>query len=54
MTIIEVCPELDCDFRIVHEINTTGFQTDGMIVKAPIHNTMKEHELQHKLMRGEL
>jgi len=54
MTIIEVCQELDCDFRIIHEIPTNRYSEIGArstIFKAPPNNLMWEHEEQHRLMK---
>jgi len=48
MTIIEVCQEFDCDFRVVHEINTDGYFVNGVVVKAPANSVMFEHEQKHK------
>ena len=45
MTIIEVCKEFDCDYRIVHEINTDGYIVDGVIVKAPDNQLMYQHKI---------
>jgi hypothetical protein len=43
MTIIEVCQEFDCDYRIIHEINTEGYFVDGVLVKAPDNEMMHKH-----------
>ena len=48
MTIIEVCQQFDCDFRVVHEINTDGYFVNGVVVKAPANSVMFEHEQKHK------
>jgi len=48
MTIIEICQELECDFRVVHEINTDGYIINGHIVKAPLNSVMFEHEQIHR------
>ena len=45
MTIIEVCEEFDCDYRIVHEINTDGYIVDGVVVKAPDNQLMYQHKI---------
>jgi hypothetical protein len=48
MTIIELCQEFDCDFRVVHEINTDGYIVNKVIVKAPANSVMFKHQQTHK------
>ena len=48
MIMIEVCQEFNCDFRVVHEINTDGYSVNGVVIKAPAHSLMFEHEQTHK------
>lgn len=52
MTIVEVCSELDCDYRVIHEINTDGYITNGVVVKAPTNQLMLEHAALHKAMEA--
>jgi len=54
VTIIEVCPEIDCDFRVIHEIPTNRYSEIGarsMIFKTPSNNLMFQHENDHRLAR---
>ena len=46
MTIIEVCQELDCDYRIIHEVNTDGYMVNGVLVKSPANDLMYQHNSQ--------
>jgi len=43
LTIVEVCQEFDCDFRVVHEITTDEYMTDGVVVKSPTNELMINH-----------
>jgi hypothetical protein len=45
MTIIELCQELDCDYRIIHEVNTDGYIVNGVVVKSPANDLMFNHNL---------
>ena len=45
MTIIEVCEELDCDYRVIHEIDTEGYLVNSVVVKAPDNQLMYYHKL---------
>ena len=45
MTIIEVCQELECDYRIIHEVNTDGYMVNGVVVKSPANDLMFNHNL---------
>jgi len=45
MTIIEVCEEFDCNYRIIHEVNTDGYMVNGVVVKSPINDLMFNHNL---------
>ena len=45
MTIIEVCQEFDCDYRIIHEVNTDGYMVNGVVVKSPANDLMYNHNL---------
>jgi hypothetical protein len=45
MTIIEVCQEFDCDYRIIHEVNTDGYMVNGVVVKSPANDLMFNHNL---------
>ena len=45
MTIIELCQELDCDYRIIHEVNTDGYMVNGVVVKSPTNDLMYNHNL---------
>ena len=43
--IIELCQELDCDYRIIHEVNTDGYMVNGVVVKSPANDLMYNHNL---------
>jgi hypothetical protein len=45
MTIIELCQEFNCDYRIIHEVNTDGYMVNGVVVKSPANDLMHYHNL---------
>ena len=51
MTILEVCQELNCNFRIVHEIPTEQFGVRLTSFQTPPNNLMWEHEKEHLLTK---
>ena len=47
-----VCSEFDCDYRVVHELETEGYMTDGVVVKSPTNQLMYYHAMNVHLSRA--
>jgi hypothetical protein len=53
LTIVEVCPEFDCDYRVIHELETDGYITNNVVVKSPTNQLMYYHAMNFHLVRAE-